>query len=124
MDPRCAGSIGVPHGDDRQRLFRGQGMGLGGPARTGSITTTSGTSTGVVTARLQTPYVREYNEETRARSAWFLLDLSASVEFGSGKLPANGALATEFVTVLARILTRHGNRVGADRLLTAIASTP
>src|SRR5688500_12880147 len=35
-----------------------------------------------VTARLQTPYVREYNED-RDVSAWFLLDLSPSIDFGS-----------------------------------------
>ena len=35
-----------------------------------------------VTARLQTPYVREYNED-REVAAWFLLDLSPSVDFGS-----------------------------------------
>ena len=35
-----------------------------------------------VTARLQTPYVREYHEE-REVAAWFLLDLSPSVAFGS-----------------------------------------
>ena len=64
-----------------------------------------------VTARLQTPYVREYNEE-REVAAWFLLDLSPSVEFGSQQLQKR-AVSTEFVTVLARILTRHGNRVGA-----------
>jgi len=64
-----------------------------------------------VTARLQTPYVREFNEE-REVAAWFLLDLSSSVEFGSQHLQKR-AVATEFVTVLARILTRHGNRIGA-----------
>ena len=64
-----------------------------------------------VTARLQTPYVREFNEE-REVAAWFLLDLSSSVEFGSQQLQKR-AIATEFVTVLARILTRHGNRIGA-----------
>ncbi|MEO8755652.1 MAG: DUF58 domain-containing protein [Casimicrobiaceae bacterium] len=64
-----------------------------------------------VTARLQTPYVREYHEE-REVAAWFLLDLSASVDFGSQQLQKR-AVSTEFVTVLARILTRHGNRVGA-----------
>ena len=37
-----------------------------------------------VTARLQTPYVREYNED-REITAWFLLDLSPSVDFGSGE---------------------------------------
>ena len=36
-----------------------------------------------VTARLQTPYVREFNED-REVAAWFLLDLSPSVDFGSG----------------------------------------
>ena len=64
-----------------------------------------------VTARLQTPYVREYHEE-REVAAWFLLDRSASVDFGSQQL-RKSAVSTEFVTVLARILTRHGNRVGA-----------
>ena len=38
-----------------------------------------------VTARLQTPYVREYHED-REMSAWFLLDLSPSVDFGSGEV--------------------------------------
>ena len=36
-----------------------------------------------VTARLQTPYVREYHED-REVTAWFLLDLCPSVDFGSG----------------------------------------
>ena len=64
-----------------------------------------------VTARMQTPYVREYNEE-REVTAWFLLDLSPSVDFGSETLKKR-AVSVEFVTVLARLLTRHGNRVGA-----------
>lgn len=64
-----------------------------------------------VTARLQTPYVREYNED-REVTAWFLLDLSPSVDFGSHDVKKR-QIATEFVTVLARLLTRHGNRVGA-----------
>ena len=64
-----------------------------------------------VTARLQTPHVREYYEE-REVAAWFLLDLSASVDFGSEQLKKL-AVSAEFVAVLARILTRHGNRVGA-----------
>src|SRR5688500_19089729 len=37
-----------------------------------------------VTARLQTPYVREYHED-REVTAWFLLDLSPSVDFGSDR---------------------------------------
>jgi uncharacterized protein (DUF58 family) len=64
-----------------------------------------------VTARLQTPYVREYNED-REVTAWFLLDLSPSVDFGSHEVKKR-AVAAEFVTVLARLLTRHGNKVGA-----------
>jgi uncharacterized protein (DUF58 family) len=64
-----------------------------------------------VTARLQQPYVREYNED-REINAWFLLDLSPSVDFGSGEVRKR-SVANEFVAVLARLLTRHGNRVGA-----------
>ena len=64
-----------------------------------------------VTARLQTPYVREYHED-RDVNAWFLLDLSPSVDFGSGEV-LKRSVAADFVAVLARLLTRHGNRVGA-----------
>ena len=64
-----------------------------------------------VTARMQTPYVRQYVED-REVTAWFLLDLSPSVDFGTvHTLKRN--LLIDFVTVLARLLTRHGNRVGA-----------
>ena len=74
-----------------------------------------------VTARMQTPYVREYHED-REVTAWFLLDLSPSVEFGSQA--KKRSLSTEFITVLARLLTRQGNRVGAlfygDRVDTVI----
>ena len=100
---------GVLHGDYRT-LFRGYGLDLadlreyvyGDDVRHIDWN---------VTARLQTPYVREYNEE-REVAAWFLLDLSPSVAFGSGEAQKR-AVSTEFVAVLARILTRHGNRVGA-----------
>ncbi|HEY3565908.1 MAG TPA: DUF58 domain-containing protein [Casimicrobiaceae bacterium] len=64
-----------------------------------------------VTARLATPYVREYNED-RDVTAWFLLDVSPSVDFGSGDVRKR-SVSIDFVTVLARVLTRHGNRVGA-----------
>jgi uncharacterized protein (DUF58 family) len=63
-----------------------------------------------VTARLQTPYIRVYNED-REVTAWFLLDLSASLDFGAQV--KKRAVSTEIVGVLARLLTRHGNRVGA-----------
>lgn len=63
-----------------------------------------------VTARLQAPYVREYHED-REVTAWFLLDLSRSIDFGSHVKKAS--VSEEFVAVLARLLTAHGNRVGA-----------
>jgi uncharacterized protein (DUF58 family) len=63
-----------------------------------------------VTARLQQPYVREFTED-RELTAWFLLDLSGSVDFGSAR--SKRAVSSEFVAVLSRLLTRHGNRVGA-----------
>ncbi len=64
-----------------------------------------------VTARLQVPHVREYHED-REITAWFLLDLSPSVDFGSHEVRKRG-ISESFVAVLARLLTRHGNRVGA-----------
>ena len=64
-----------------------------------------------VTARLQQPYVRQFTED-RELTAWFLVDLSASVDFGSSE-QTKRSVAREFVGVLARLLTRHGNRVGA-----------
>ena len=66
-----------------------------------------------VTARMDTPYVRQYVED-REITAWFLLDLSPSVDFGA--VQSNNEKRTmliDFVTVIARLLTRHGNRVGA-----------
>lgn len=64
-----------------------------------------------VTARLSTPYVRQYNDD-REITAWLLLDLSPSMDFGSAEVMKRTML-TEFVAVMARLLTRHGNRVGA-----------
>ena len=64
-----------------------------------------------VTARLQQPYVRQFTED-RELAGWFLVDLSASVDFGSNVINKR-SVAAEFVGVLARLLTRHGNRVGA-----------
>ena len=64
-----------------------------------------------VTARLQTPHVRQFTED-REMSAWFLLDLSGSVDFGSSDT-TKLAVSCGFVALLARVLTRHGNRAGA-----------
>ena len=66
-----------------------------------------------VTARMDSPYVRQYAED-REITAWFLLDLSPSMDFGT--VPSQSLKRTvliDFVTILARLLTRHGNRVGA-----------
>ena len=63
-----------------------------------------------VTARMQTPYVREHQED-REVAAWFLVDMSGSVHFGSGAV-SKRQLAAEAVAVLARLLSQHGNRVG------------
>ena len=64
-----------------------------------------------VTARLQQPYVRQFIED-RDLTAWFLLDLSGSVDFGSSDI-TKLAVSAGFVATLARVITRHGNRVGA-----------
>ena len=64
-----------------------------------------------VTARTGVPHVRVFTED-REMAAWFVLDLSRSVDFGSG-VKAKREISAGFVGVLARLLTRHGNRVGA-----------
>lgn len=64
-----------------------------------------------VTARMQQPYVRQFHED-RDLTAWFLLDLSGSVDFGSSGT-TKLSVSAGFVAVLARVITRHGNRVGA-----------
>jgi uncharacterized protein (DUF58 family) len=74
-----------------------------------------------VTARLQVPHVRQYTED-RELTVWFVLDLSASLDFGSVGAPGDGAadvvrtkraVSTEFTALMARLFTRHGNQVGA-----------
>ncbi len=75
-----------------------------------------------VTARMDTPYVRQYVED-RELTAWFLLDLSPSMDFGLADREKRTALI-DLVGTVARILTRHGNRVGAilygDRVVQTI----
>jgi uncharacterized protein (DUF58 family) len=100
---------GLLHGDYRT-LFRGAGVDLA-DLREYQYHDDVRHIDWNVTARMQTPYVRVYNEE-RDTTAWFLLDLSPSVDFGSQAVKKRGVSAS-FVTVLARLLTRHGNRVGA-----------
>ena len=99
---------GMLHGDYRT-LFRGTGLDLA-DLREYQYHDDVRHIDWNVTARLQVPYVREYHED-REVTAWFLLDLSPSVDFGSGT--KKRSVSTEFITVLARLLTRQGNRVGA-----------
>jgi uncharacterized protein (DUF58 family) len=100
---------GLLHGDYRT-LFRGYGLDLA-DLREYQYGDDVRHIDWNVTARLQTPYVREYHED-REITAWFLLDLSQSVNFGS-QLVRKKSISIDFVALLARVLTRRGNRVGA-----------
>jgi uncharacterized protein (DUF58 family) len=64
-----------------------------------------------VTARLDEPHVREYNED-RELTTWLVLDRSASMVVGG---PGRGKqdVLVELALILARLLGRNGNRVGA-----------
>ena len=64
-----------------------------------------------VTARMNAPYVRQYDED-RDITAWFMLDLSPSMAFGAvGR--HKETVTVDLVATLGRLLTRNGNRVGA-----------
>ena len=63
-----------------------------------------------VTARLDNPHVRVFTED-REMSACLIADGSASMDFGS-TARTKRVLQTEFIALMARLLTRHGNRVG------------
>jgi uncharacterized protein (DUF58 family) len=64
-----------------------------------------------VTARLDEPQIREFNED-RELTSWLVLDRSASMVFGG---PGRGKqdVLDELALILARLLGRNGNRVGA-----------
>ena len=64
-----------------------------------------------VTARMDAPYVRQYIED-REITAWLLLDLSPSIDFGTANFRKRD-LVVDFAGVISRLLMRHGNRVGA-----------
>lgn len=100
---------GLLQGDYRT-LFRGSGMDLA-DLREYQLHDDARHIDWNVTARMHAPYVREHNED-REITAWFLLDLSPSMDLGSGQRRKRDALI-EFTAVLARVLTRRGNRVGA-----------
>ncbi len=64
-----------------------------------------------VTARMDKPYIRQYMED-REITAWFLVDLSPSMDFGTTQNEKRSVMI-DIVGTLSRLLTRHGNRVGA-----------
>ncbi len=64
-----------------------------------------------VTARLDTPYVRQYIDD-RELTAWLLLDRSSSMRFGHVDRTKETAMV-EMAATLGRLLTRDGNRIGA-----------
>jgi len=107
---------GALHGDYRT-LFRGAGLDLA-DLREYQYNDDVRHIDWNVTARLQVPHVREFHED-RELAAWFLVDMSASVDFGSGAT-SKQSLAAEFVALLARVLTRRGNRVGLLRYGTQV----
>lgn len=63
-----------------------------------------------VTARMNSPFVRQYVED-RDVTAWFLLDRSMSMTFGGD--PTKAQMLTDTVVAMARLMTNHGNRIGA-----------
>jgi len=63
-----------------------------------------------VTARRGRPFVKEYVEE-RELSALIMVDLSASKQFGTGRV-ANALLASEIAAILALAAVGNNDRVG------------
>lgn len=74
-----------------------------------------------VTARMDTPYVREYLED-REVTAWLILDCSPSMEFGPVERRKHVVL-TEVAATVAQLLSRGGNRVGAVLFDTVVEQT-
>src|SRR3954453_20820918 len=74
-----------------------------------------------VTARMDTPYVREYLED-REVTGWLLLDRSASMAFGPVERRKHVVL-TEVAATVAQLLTRGGNRIGAVLFDTTVQET-
>ena len=100
---------GMLHGDYRT-LFRGFGLDLA-DLREYQLHDDVRHIDWNVSARLQQIHVRDFHED-REVTAWFLVDLSPSIDFGSGAVTKR-AVAVDFVALMARLLTAHGNRVAA-----------
>jgi uncharacterized protein (DUF58 family) len=75
-----------------------------------------------ITARANTTFMREAQVE-RALEVWLLLDLSASIDWGTA-LSSKRERAIEFVAAAGQLLSRDGNRLGAilfaDKVLKVI----
>ncbi|MBN9388590.1 MAG: DUF58 domain-containing protein [Chloroflexi bacterium] len=75
-----------------------------------------------VTARASGTFVREAQVE-RSLDVWLLLDLSASIDWGTA-LSSKRERALEFVATAGQLLSRDGNRLGAvlfaDKVLKVI----
>jgi uncharacterized protein (DUF58 family) len=99
---------GLLHGAYRT-LFRGQGLDLA-ELREYQLHDDVRHIDWNVTARLETPHVRQFLED-RDVIGWFLLDMSPSIDFGSDRNKRE--VLIQFVAALTRVLTRHGNPVGA-----------
>src|SRR5580692_8896818 len=100
---------GLLQGDHRS-MFRGQGLDLA-DLREYQYHDDVRHMDWNVTARLQVPHVREFLEE-REITAWFILDMSPSIDFESVSVSKRMVLA-EFTALVCRLLTGKGNRVGA-----------
>jgi uncharacterized protein (DUF58 family) len=75
-----------------------------------------------VTARMDTPYVREYVED-REVTAWLLLDRSPSMGFGPVDRQKSLVL-TEIATTVSHLLSRGGNRIAAVLLDAGVHTVP
>src|SRR3569833_1415258 len=100
---------GLLQGDHRS-AFRGQGLDLA-DLREYQYSDDVRHMDWNVTARTQIPHVREYLED-REITAWFLLDMSPSIDFQSVSVSKRTVLS-EFTTLMCRFLAGKGNRAGA-----------
>ncbi|HET8619923.1 MAG TPA: DUF58 domain-containing protein [Acidimicrobiales bacterium] len=74
-----------------------------------------------VTARTRTPHVRDAVAD-RELTTWLVVDLSASVDFGTAGCTKRDLVVTA-AGALAVLASRHGNRVGALLLTTGGVAT-
>jgi uncharacterized protein (DUF58 family) len=100
---------GALQGDHRS-LFRGAGLDLADLREYQSYDDVRHIDWNV-TARLQVPHVRLHQED-REVSAWFLLDMTGSMGFGSAETSKRDMMLS-FTGAMGLWLQRGGNRVGA-----------